>query len=74
MGCCVPQSFQSIEIVPHSGASASAGEKESEKESASESEKEIDPPPDFDRMLEEAAKRRPSPKYAFRRQNRMVFE
>jgi hypothetical protein len=90
MGCC--PSFHGIDVLPHTGTSeARASEArvsearvtdrseriENDRSESDRSEIELsDPAPDFDRMLEEAEKKRPkrSPKFSLRRQNRMVFE
>jgi hypothetical protein len=83
MGCC--PSFHGIEVVPHTGNAESGPERiemsdpersDPERIEMSDPER-SDPPPDFDRMLEELERRKPrvpSPKFSFRRQDRMVFE
>ena len=81
MGCC--PSFHGIDVLPHTGTSearvseARASDRSENESESDRSEIELsDPAPDFDRMLEEAEKKRPkrSPKFSLRRQNRMVFE
>ncbi len=87
MGCC--PSFHGIDLLPHTGYSGNGNEK-SEKSEKNEKSIELgvsetstrasdDPPPDFDRMLEELERRKPRPpspeppKFSFRRQDRIVF-
>jgi len=89
MGCC--PSFHGIEVVPHTGNASESGPERIEIEMSDPERIEMsdperiemsdpersDPPPDFDRMLEELERRKPrvpSPKFSFRRQDRMVFE
>ena len=81
MGCC--PSFHGIEVVPHTGNASESGPERIEIELSDPERIEMsdpersDPPPDFDRMLEELERRKPrvpSPKFSFRRQDRMVFE
>ena len=75
MGCC--PSFHGIEVVPHTGNAESDPERSDPERIEMSDPERSDPPPDFDRMLEELERRKPrvpSPKFSFRRQDRMVFE
>lgn len=88
MGCC--PSFHGIDLLPHTGYSGNENEKSDERNEKSielgvsdssemSTRASDDPPPDFDRMLEELERRKPRPpspeppKFSFRRQDRIVF-
>lgn len=85
MGCC--PSFHGIDLLPHTGYSGNENEKSERNEKSielgasdsSDTRASDDPPPDFDRMLEELERRKPRPpspeppKFSFRRQDRIVF-